>query len=71
MPAEGPWRALKVAGPLAFAWVGILAALSTCLAESGVSLFALSTFDTDYLLVKAQDLSKALSALEQAGHRVG
>ena len=70
-PFEGPWRALKVQGPLDFAWVGILAALSACLARAGVSLFALSTFDTDYLLVKAEDLPAALSALGQDGHRIG
>ena len=67
---EGPWRALRVAGPLDFTWVGILAALSACLAASGVSLFAISTFDTDYLLVKAEDLPAALSALTGAGHRI-
>lgn len=68
--AEGPWRALQVQGPLEFAWVGILAALSACLARAGVSLFALSTFDTDYLLVKEGDLGTALLALQSDGHRI-
>jgi hypothetical protein len=68
---EGPWRAIVVQGPLDFAWVGILASLSGCLARAGVSLFALSTFDTDYLLVKERDLPAALAALESDGHRIG
>ncbi len=68
--AEGPWRALKVAGPLDFAAVGILAALTAALAREGVSLFALSTYDTDYLLVKEPDLETARAALVRDGHRL-
>ncbi|MBW3139346.1 ACT domain-containing protein [Ferrimonas balearica] len=67
---EGPWRAFKVAGPLDFALVGIMARLSTTLANAGISLFALSTFDTDYLLVKADRCGDAASALRQSGHQV-
>ena len=67
---EGAWRALKVAGPLAFSEIGILAGLVTPLAEAEVSVFALSTFDTDYLLVKQAALSQTITALERAGHRV-
>jgi hypothetical protein len=68
--AEKGWRALKVVGPLDFALVGILASLAGVLAQVGVSIFVLSTFDTDYLLVKADDLETATDALEKAGHKV-
>ncbi|MEM1089995.1 MAG: ACT domain-containing protein [Pseudomonadota bacterium] len=67
---EGPWRCLEVAGPLAFSEVGIMAALSEPLASAGVSLFAVSTFDTDYLLVKSADLKSACEALRAAGNEV-
>jgi hypothetical protein len=67
---EGPWRALKVAGPLDFALVGILARLSAALADAGISIFAISTFDTDYLLVRGDTLDGAVAALRAAGHDV-
>lgn len=67
---EGGWRALKVAGPLDFSLIGVLASLAGALADAGVSVFALSTYDTDYLLVKADTLERAIDALEAAGHRV-
>lgn len=69
--AETGWRALTVAGPLDFALTGILAELATVLAGAGVSIFALSTFDTDVLLVRDDALATAISALEMAGHTVG
>jgi hypothetical protein len=68
--SESNWRALRVTGPLDFALVGILAALSGVLAQAGIPIFALSTFDTDYLLVGDRDLERAVCALEAAGHRV-
>lgn len=64
--AEPGWRAFRVAGTLDFALTGVLAALAKPLAEAGVSIFAVSTFDTDYLLVR--DLPAARAALEAAGH---
>jgi hypothetical protein len=64
------WRALRVAGSLDFALVGILAALSGVLAQAEIPIFALSTFDTDYILVGDRDLEGAVRALESAGHRV-
>ena len=67
---ERGWRALVVEGPLDFALVGILAGLAAALAAAGVSIFALSTYDTDYLLVKEPDLAKAESALRESGYRV-
>lgn len=67
---EGGWRCLKVDGPLDFALTGILAALTAPLAAAGIALFAVSTYDTDYLLVKAENLDRATEALRGAGHRV-
>lgn len=68
--AETGWRALKVAGPFALSEVGVLAALAAPLAKAHVSLFAISTFDTDYLLVSEKQLQAAIAALRDAGHRV-
>jgi uncharacterized protein len=62
------WRILRVSGVLDFSVVGILASLTAPLAEAGVPLFALSTFDTDYLLVKDHDLGRAIEALAAYGH---
>lgn len=68
--AVGPWRALKVQGPLDFALTGILAALTAPLADAGISLFAIATYETDYILVRAETLEAAITALTAAGHRV-
>jgi hypothetical protein len=68
--AETGWRALKVEGPFALSEVGVLAALSAGLAAAKVSVFAISTFDTDYLLVSEQQLYAAIAALQSAGHRI-
>jgi uncharacterized protein len=67
--ADG-WRLLTVRGPFEFTLTGIMAALSGALAAAGVPLFALSTFDTDHLLVKDDDLARAVHALRDAGHDV-
>ena len=64
------WRCLKVHGPLDFSLTGILVSLARPLAEAGVSIFALSTYDTDYLLVKDDDLDRALTVLAQGGHEI-
>jgi uncharacterized protein len=64
------WRCLAVAGPLDFAETGILAALTAPLAAAAISVFALSTFDTDYLLVRTADLGRALAVLTRSGHRI-
>ena len=61
------WRAFRVAGTLDFSLVGVLASLSTTLADAGVGLFAVSTFDTDYILTKAADFDRALAVLRTAG----
>ena len=67
---EDGWRALKVAGPLDFGLVGILAKICSELAASKVPVFAVSTYDTDYVLAKAENLDTAIHALENAGFLV-
>jgi hypothetical protein len=68
--AEVEWRCLRVAGAMPFTLVGVLASLTTPIAKAGVGVFAVSTFDTDYLLVKAERFPKAVAALRGAGHTV-
>jgi hypothetical protein len=67
---ERDWRCLRLAGTVPFSVVGVLASLTAPLAEAGVSVFAVSTFDTDYLLVKAADLERAVKALHGQGHNI-
>jgi uncharacterized protein len=68
--SEKGWSCLRVKGPLGFGMTGILASLAGPLAGSGVSIFVVSTYDTDYLMVQARDLERAVNALERAGHAV-
>jgi uncharacterized protein len=68
--AEGGWRCLKAEGPFDFALTGILSAILAPLAAAGIPIFAFSTYDTDYIMVKADDLDRAVEALREAGHRV-
>lgn len=68
--AERGFRALKVAGPLDFDAVGILARLSAALAEARVPVFVVSSYDTDYLLVRDAHLGTAADALRRAGHEI-
>ena len=63
------WKCLKVAGPLDFKLTGILSAITDVLAEEKISIFAISTFDTDYILIKREYLTTAVSALERAGYQ--
>ena len=65
---EDGWRCFRVAGAMPFSLVGVLAGLTGCLAGNGIPVFAVSTFDTDYLLVKADTLDAALQALVSAGY---
>ena len=66
---EREWRAIKLAGPFAFDQVGILSSVLDPLARANIGIFAVGTFDTDYILVKAQNLRAAIDALEAHGHR--
>jgi hypothetical protein len=61
---------LMIEGPLAPEMVGVMMSLITPLAEVGVSIFAISTFDTDYVLVRASQLERAVEAIRRAGHTV-
>jgi GNAT superfamily N-acetyltransferase len=65
---EPGWRCLRVAGIVPFSAVGVLASLTVPLTDARISVFALSTFDTDYLLVKENDLPAAMEALKRRGH---
>ena len=67
---EPDWRALEVAGPLDFSMVGVMSALTAPLADGDVSVFVVSTYDTDYILVHAAALEKAVEALRATGHTV-
>lgn len=64
------WRALMAAGPLDFSLTGILSSIAAPLAEARISIFAVSTFDTDYVLVKEDTLAAAVAELRAAGHEV-
>jgi hypothetical protein len=73
LPAEQSvdgWSCFKVLGPLDFSLTGVLASLATCLADAGVSIFAISTYDTDYILVKSDRLATATRALATAGYLI-
>lgn len=70
IPAETGWRAMSVRGPLPFALIGILASLSAPLAQAAVPVFAISTYDTDWLLIRDTRLGVATAALEDAGHQI-
>ena len=68
--AERDWRALKIVGSLDLSLTGILAALINPLAVAEISIFAISTYDTDYILVRENSLSKAVSVLKSEGHTI-
>ena len=67
---ERDYRALRVRGPLPLNLIGVLASVAGPLADARISIFAISTFDTDYVLVKGTDLDKAVATLTRAGHHV-
>jgi hypothetical protein len=67
---QADFRCLKVAGPLAFEMTGVMAALAGPLADAGISLFPMATYDTDYLFVRSDEMKRAVAALRGVGHRV-
>lgn len=67
---DGDWRALEVLGPLQLSMVGIMAQIGSVLATAKVSIFVVSTFETDFFLVKEKDLNAAAEALENDGYKV-
>ncbi len=64
------WKALRIQGTLDFSLIGILSKISTLLAENKIGIFAVSTFNTDYILVKEENYEKALSVLAEAGYQI-
>jgi hypothetical protein len=62
------WKGFRIQGVLDFSLVGILSKLSGILADNGIGIFAVSTYNTDYILVKEENYSKALTALTNAGY---
>lgn len=67
---EDGWRAFRIQGVLDFSLTGILARISAVLAENEIGIFAVSTYNTDYILVKEENFSRALSVLERAGYEI-
>lgn len=67
---EDGWKAFRIQGTLDFSLVGILARISALLAQSGIAIFALSTYNTDYVLTKAADFLPALALLRDAGYQI-
>lgn len=70
VPAERGFRALRIDGPLPFDATGVLSAVAGPLAGAGIPIFAISTFETDYILIRQEDLASAMGALAAAGHTV-
>lgn len=70
MKCENNWRILKVEGSLDFSLVGVLSSISTVLAHNQISIFAISTFDTDYILIKDKDINNAINVLSSANYEV-
>ena len=66
---EDDWRAFRISGVLDFSLIGILSKLCSVLAENKIGVFAVSTFNTDYILTKKEQFSAALQALEDAGYK--
>ncbi|BCZ45645.1 amino acid-binding protein [Clostridium gelidum] len=67
---EKDWRILKIEGPLDFSLIGILASISRILAQNKISIFAVSTYDTDYILVKNKDIDNAVDSLVKERYEI-
>lgn len=68
--AERGYKLLRIKGPLDFSLIGVLSSVLTILADAKISVLAFSTYDTDYIMVKENDLERALAALYKQGHTV-
>ena len=64
------WRAFRIKGVLDFSLIGILARISGLLAEAGIGIFAVSTYNTDYILTKAENYERALKVLAEDGYKI-
>lgn len=67
---EDGWKAFRIQGVLDFSLIGILSRITTILAENHIGIFAVSTFNTDYILVKQDNYEKALQVLENSGYSI-
>lgn len=67
---EDGWKAFRIYGTLDFSLIGILSKISALLAENEIGIFAISTFNTDYILTKSENFSKALKVLSKAGYQI-
>ena len=67
---EDNWRAIKIVGILDFSLIGILSKISTILANANISIFAISTYNTDYILVKNEKLEQSIQVLQENGYRI-
>nr|UWI51968.1 ACT domain-containing protein [Clostridioides difficile] len=68
--SEKEWRILKILGPLDFSLIGILSKISGLLADNKISIFAISTYDTDYILIKEKDIKNACKILNCNGYEI-
>ena len=68
---EDGWRAFRIAGMLDFSLVGILARISAILAENKIGIFAVSTYNTDYILTKEENFTRAMKVLAESGYEIG
>ena len=64
------WKAFRIEGVLDFSLIGILSKISSCLAENGIGIFAISTFNTDYILTKTENFNKAQQSLAAQGYTI-
>ncbi len=64
------WRAFRIEGVLDFSLIGILADISKCLADSNIGIFAISTYNTDYILIKSENLDRAIRVLKTNGYNI-
>ncbi len=64
------WKMFRIEGELDFSLIGILSKISTILAENEIGIFAISTYNTDYILTRSENYGKALSCLQNAGHQI-
>lgn len=67
---DDAWKGFRIQGVLDFSLIGILSKISCLMAENGIGIFAISTFNTDYILTKSENFSKAIELLSKAGYRI-
>lgn len=70
MERDDGWKAFRLQGVLDFSLIGILAKISSLMAENGIGIFAVSTYNTDYILTKTENYSKAIKVLSDAGYQI-